>query len=138
MGFSISDGLPHAELIARYGATPVRGFGTAHTLAEVAALSPREFLARAFALSDSVFTAEDSQRRPQLTRTIVGDVVERDSSAHVLYRTTGPTVHSTDSLAVDVLRLRRRGSGWLVDLPMMEHDFLGGVIISQMDDRNVR
>jgi len=133
-----SDDATRPELIAHYGAMPVKGFGAARTLAQVAALAPREFLARAFALSDSMFTTEDAHKRSPLTRGILGDVIESDSIAHVLYRVTGPTVHSTDPLAADILRLRRRGHDWYVDLTIMEHDVLGGVIAAMLNDEDTR
>ena len=133
-GFS-SDGHVNPTLLAKYGSAPIRGFGGAPTLAAVAALSPREFVADVFALRDTMFNTSSAARQERFTYQIVGEVIEADTIAHVLYRVGGTRVHAPDPLQVSVLRFRRRGDRWLADLTVLDYEILGGgVMFMEMND----
>ncbi|MFL5562945.1 MAG: hypothetical protein ACJ79K_15850 [Gemmatimonadaceae bacterium] len=120
-GYSVSDHID-ARLLEKYGATAAPGFPGAPTVAAIAALPPRVFLTDILALSDSeeIYGPPPSHERNRFDRTIVGEVVENDSIAHVLYRVSAPHYVATDPLQVSVLRLHRRDDRWLVDLTMLD------------------
>jgi hypothetical protein len=134
-GFSSSGHIDPA-LLAKYGQTPIPGFDGAPTLAAVAALPERTFLADILALHDTLFMHAAGERAGQkVTYSIVGAVIENDSIAHVLYRISGTQVQVTDPLRVNVLRLRRRADTWLVELTLFDFELLGGgAMFMEMDE----
>jgi hypothetical protein len=132
-GYS-SDGLIHPEMIARYGSSPIRGFGSATTLAEVAALDPREFLARALAASAAMLDSSGAEKPAGVIRTVLGQVLEGDSVAHIVYRTSGAGVRFTDPLHAELLRLRRHGGSWWIDLTVMDNQIMSGVLLWMAND----
>lgn len=93
--------------LRKYGSTPVRGYRETPTLAQLAALSPAEFMARYLETGGELLRER---------RRIVGEVVENDSVAHVLYRSDDPHVQYEDPFYVQVLNLRKSGGRWYVRL----------------------
>lgn len=130
----MSDGRVHADVIARYGAVPIRGFEPATTLSQAAALDLRTFLARTLAFSAAGLGGMSVKLGGGLTRSVVGAVIEGDTLAHVLYRTTGADVHYTDPRAVEIVRLVRHDGRWWVDLTIMNNDIVSGGLIFMAND----
>jgi hypothetical protein len=115
------DSMPSAALVTRYAAWRVRSYPGSPTIAELAALSSTEFLARAYAVNAmDCFLGECTSNSRPLPARVVGQVVENDSVAHVLYRR--PAVDSSRTTSsnrweVDVLHAFQHDGHWRVALP---------------------
>jgi len=98
-----------SAMLRRHGGHRIRPMRGAATLAEAAALEPREFLARFMeSLAGPPGTAQTR------THQYIGVLVENDSVAHALFREHGG--QPRDELDADVLDLRRSGGRWYVSL----------------------
>jgi len=109
-----SDGRVDAALLEAYGATPLRGAPGAQTLAELAAVSPRAFIATCLEASNGPILNPDGEPI-EMTRRVIGAVSEGNAIVHVLFRVEGPGVEHTDPLSVEVIRLKRAEHVWNVD-----------------------
>lgn len=131
VGFS-SDGVLRPEQLAKHGHRRVPGFGGL-TLAGAAALPSEEFMARFLEASaldaDSTFLPSGER----FARRILGEVIESDTVAHVLYRIEGSVVEYTDDFHVEIAQLRRRGGRWLVWPQRMNLDFASSSRLHVMD-----
>jgi hypothetical protein len=109
-----SSGTIDPELLERFGSTPVRSLRGVATLAEAAALAPGEYMARAM---ERAMAGPLGAPMPPASHALLGVVVESDSVAHALYRTTGGFMASADPDAAEVLALRRDDGRWHVIPP---------------------
>jgi len=109
-----SDGRVDAALVEKYGATPLRGASGAQTLAELAALSPRAFIATCLEASNGPVLNPDGDPI-EMKRRVIGGVPEGDAIVHVLFRVEAPGIEHTDPLSVEIVRVRHSGNAWTVD-----------------------
>ena len=116
------DAAPTAAKLTKYADWRVGAYAGAPTIHELAALSPIELLARSYAAS-RVFCMEGAcqSEAPPLGRPIVlGDVIENDSVAHVLYRETrsdtSTLARGDDRWRVEVIHFFKRDERWLLSL----------------------
>ena len=109
-----SDGRVDAAIVDQYRATPLHGVPGVQTLADLAAMSPRDFIAKCLEASNGAIMTPDGTRI-ELRRRVIGGVREGNAIAHVLFRVEGPGVQHTDPLAVEVIRLRAAEAVWHID-----------------------
>lgn len=94
--------------LRRAAAAPAPVLRGVQTVGDIAALPAPELLVRYLEASFGAF-------HPDITRRVVGSVVESDSIAHVLFRTRwGPGTREGNPWRVDVLQLQRAGGTWRV------------------------
>ena len=97
--------------LRRFAAHRVRSLRGVSTVAEAAALEPREFLAR---MMESAVTGPPGAIAQPASHRYLGIVVENDSVAHALFREEGPGAYKRFDQGAEVLELRREGGRWYV------------------------
>lgn len=113
---------PDSQALRAVADTPISLFSDVRTLGAIGALRPVEFAARYLEVSQRSLrllnpdAATDSLLSAPRAYQVIGEVLEGDSLAHVLYRTTDTEVVQ-EPHSVNVLYLRRRGSEWRLLLP---------------------
>lgn len=133
-GFAVSmDGQIELRLdsaaLAAHGSLPLRVYPGAPTLAEVARWSPQEFMTQTIAAVEEQPFPGVHRPSPRPRRTVIGAVVENDSTAYVLYRSeelragewsrtrgsaSGLAAGNDEDPAPEVLRLSRQADRWYV------------------------
>ena len=108
-GLVRGSGTVDSASLRRHGAYPVRTLRGVSTLAEAAALEPRDFMARMMEAATAGHPDVHANRR---VHRYLGIVVENDSVAHALFRDEGGMVLDDSA---SVLELRRIGGRWYIE-----------------------
>jgi len=90
----------------------LKGFAGVKTVEQLAALSPPALFASWLAGGEHV-RKEEGKNVPPTSRTILGQVPEGDTLAHVVYRITPPPPTQPEA-ALQMLTVRRENDGWRV------------------------
>jgi hypothetical protein len=115
VSFTVADSVDPDQL-RRFGGQPVRGYPGAGTLAELAVMPARAFVARSL---ENAFTAPPGATDVVLMpHRYLGEVAENDSVAHALYRRVMPDGRLAgapdECPCAEVLEVRRVGGRWYV------------------------
>lgn len=132
-----SEGTVNTFLLAQFGSTVLRALPGRPTLQQLAESTPAEFVALWLEASDHGIAPDSAGPSGRPTRRILGEVLEGDSVAHVLYRPEAPGYEYTNPHHVEILQLRRLGQEWRVLLRGVGLDFIDGPIMLHMDEEDV-
>jgi len=97
----------------RFGSTPLNGVRGISTLAELAALTPDEFVAASFEHQHGSQAGDTGSEMP--AREILAAIGDGALAAQILYRTHSSEMRSF-ARPVEQLRMRLRDGRWFVDL----------------------
>ncbi|HKP75181.1 MAG TPA: hypothetical protein VJT67_06525, partial [Longimicrobiaceae bacterium] len=106
-----SSGAVDSARLRRFGGHRVRTLRGVSTVAEAAALAPRDLLAR---MMETAATGPPGAIAQPATHRYLGVVVENDSVAHALFREEGPGAFKRFDGSAEVLELRRQNGRWYV------------------------
>jgi hypothetical protein len=119
----ITPATPDPSALRSVADSPLTLFSDVRTVGALAALPTLEFAARYLEVSQrslrSLHAEETTAAIDHEPRTyrVLGHVIEGDSMAHVLYRTTDDEFTDREPHSVAVLHLRRSGIEWRLLLP---------------------
>lgn len=102
----------------RFGSTPLNGVRGISTLAELAALTPDEFVAASFEHQHGSEPGDTGSETPE--REILAAIGDGALAAQILYRTHGSSEMRSFARPVEQLSMRLRDGRWFVDLEQHE------------------
>jgi hypothetical protein len=91
----------------------LKGFAGVKSVEQLAQLTPAALFASWLAGSEKVEKSDENKALPPTTRTILGDVVEGDSLAHVIYRVV-PTPPTEPQKTVEMIDVRHVDGSWRI------------------------
>ncbi len=114
------------EALAQYSSETIDGMGDARTIGAAHDLPAAEFMAHW--LADRAKDTDSVSRRHTawVPRTIIGEIIEADSIAHVLYRVPQAVARWGNPSDIEIMRLRRHDGRWYLWPESTNVDFRRG------------